>query len=94
MPRGKTSKPAPGQRIRVNDGVTMPEFPALSIAGWTGTVLETTGSGSKLKVILEWDNATLTSLPDDYRQHCEAQGLVYGMACLPGSDVHLVNHAP
>ncbi|WP_437203328.1 hypothetical protein [Planctomicrobium sp. SH664] len=89
MPRGKTEKPAAGLKIQVNEGVTMPEFAHLSIAGWRGTVLETSGSGSKLKVILEWDDATLAMMPEDYRLHCESQGLVFSMACLPGSDVQV-----
>ena len=89
MPRGKSPKPAPGQRVTVNDGVTMPEFPDLSIAGWSGTVLETSGSGSKMKVILQWDDAALAEMPDHYRDHCESQGLVFAMACLPAADIHL-----
>ena len=87
MPRGKTAKPTPGQHVKVTDGVTMPEFPDLAISGWTGKVMETTGSGAKMKVILEWDAATLPSIPDSYRQQCEAQGLLYSMACLPAADI-------
>lgn len=87
MPRGKTSKPTAGQRVRVVEGVTMPEFPDLSIAGWEGVVMETSGSGSKMKVILEWDAGALSVMPEHYRNHCESQGLVSAMACLPASAV-------
>ncbi len=90
MARGKSTKPAPGLRVKVIDGVTMPEFPDLSIAGWTGTVMETTGSGAKLKVVLEWDEATQASLPADYQAHCESQGLMAAMACLPANQLEIV----
>jgi hypothetical protein len=73
--------------VQVKEGVTMPEFPELSIAGWTGTVLENTGSGSKLKVVLEWEAGALAAMPESYRRHCESQGLMFTMACLPGTDV-------
>lgn len=91
MPKGKSPKPAPGQRVEVNAGVTMPEFDGLSIGGWRGTVLETSGSGSKTKVILEWDQEALTAMPEHYRSHCEAQGLVFAMACLPAGDLQVVS---
>jgi len=90
MARGKSPKPTPGQRVRVIDGATMPEFPELAIAGWTGQVLETTGTGAKLKVILEWDDETQTRVPENYRTHCEAQGLMHTMACLPSSDLEVL----
>jgi len=68
----------------------MPEFPNLPIEGWRGMVLETSGSGSKMKVILEWDDAALAQMPEDYRIHCESQGLVFSMACLMANDVQVV----
>jgi len=89
MPRGKSAKPAPGQRVKVTEGVAMPEFPDLSIAGWTGSVLETSGTGGKMKVILEWDAETQEKLPESYRAHCESQGLVSTMACLPAAELEV-----
>jgi hypothetical protein len=91
MPKGKSTKPTPGQRVEVHHGVAMPEFPDLSIGGWTGKVLETSGSGSKLKVILEWDESTLERMPESYRSHCESQGLVFAMACLPASELQTID---
>ncbi|MCA8998573.1 MAG: hypothetical protein KDA80_16355 [Planctomycetaceae bacterium] len=87
MAAAKKPKPTPGGRIQVNDGVNMPEFPDLPIGGWTGTVLETTGSGSKMKVILEWDDACLAAMPAEFKEQCESQGLMYSMACLTSADV-------
>jgi hypothetical protein len=91
MPKGKSTKPIPGQRVEVKNGVSMPEFPDLPIGGWQGKVLETSGSGSKLKVILEWDESTLARMPESYRSHCESQGLVFAMACLPASELQAVD---
>jgi len=89
MARGKSLKPTPGQHVKVVEGATMPEFPDLPIAGWTGLVLETTGTGAKLKVILEWDEPTQVRIPENYRAHCESQGLMHTMACLPSADLEV-----
>jgi len=89
MPPGKTPKPAAGQTVQVKDGVHMPEFPELPIGGWKGMVLETSGSGSKTKVILEWDESTVALIPESYRSQCESQGLLFTMACLPASEIEL-----
>lgn len=87
MAKSKTSKLGAGARIRVNDGVSMPEFAEIDISGWTGSVAESQGKGADVKYIVEWDAATLARMPDAYRQHCDAQGLYAGMACLAGGDV-------
>lgn len=87
MAKRQAAKLAAGHRIRVNDGVTMPEFPHLVIGGWTGMVMETAGRGPATKVILKWDESVVERIPDDYRKHCEAEGLFHEMACLPAADV-------
>lgn len=94
MPKAKSSKPVAGQRVRVRSGVTMPEFPDLSIAGWNASVVEATGSGAKLKVYLQWDEEAVAALPQSYREHCEAGGLELTMACLPGTAVELLDEQP
>jgi hypothetical protein len=87
MAKSKSSKPGVGSRIRVNDGVTMPEFPQVDISGWTGTISETQGRGADIKYIVEWDAGTRARMPADYVTHCEQNGLYAGMACLPGKDL-------
>jgi hypothetical protein len=87
MAKSKTSKLGAGARIRVNDGVSMPEFADIDISGWTGSVAESQGRGPDVKYIVEWDAATLSRMPESYRRHCDAHGLYAGMACLPGQDV-------
>ncbi len=79
-----------GTRVRVREQVTSPEFPDVSLAGWTGTIAEVTGKPPALKLIIEWDTATMGRLPADYVSRCEAQQLYYAMACLGSEDVDLV----
>ncbi|OYW13651.1 MAG: hypothetical protein B7Z55_16465 [Planctomycetales bacterium 12-60-4] len=82
--------PAPGSRVRVRDGVQSPEFPAVSLAGWTGTIVETTGKPPALKIILEWDAETMARMPSEYVAQCEAQQLYYSMACLGEADLEMI----
>ncbi len=87
MAQKKSSKLKAGAPIRVKAGVTLPENPEVVIAGWTGTVSEASGSGSALKYIVEWDDATEQAMPAGYREDCESQGLYFKMACLNAADV-------
>ena len=81
-----------GSMIQVKEGVCLPEFPEISCAGWTGMVVEVRGKKvSERTYILEWDEATEKKIPDAYKTHCEAQQLLYTMACLPGDDATLAD---
>ena len=81
--------PGPGTPIRVRDGVPSPEFPEVSLAGWSGTIVEVSGKPPAVKYILEWDANTMSQMPADYVAKCEAQQLYYSMACLPADAVDL-----
>jgi hypothetical protein len=86
MAKKKTAVGLPaGTRIRVKGGVTSPEFPEISIAGWTGSVLEASGKPPHLSYIVEWDQTTLDSMPAEYIQKCEADQLFHRMASLAES---------
>jgi hypothetical protein len=78
---------AAGARVRVKEGTTVPEFPEVSCAGWTGTVVEASGKKPNTKYVIEWDDATIAALPESYLKTCEAQGLFYRMACLDGGSI-------
>ncbi len=84
------AKLAAGIRVRVREGVTVPECPQFSADGWVGEVVEVKGRGSDQKVIVEWTDATIDSMPADYVQLCEQQGLYLQMACFTASDVETV----
>lgn len=73
---------AEGMRVRVREGVASPEFPEISIAGWTGSVCEVSGKASPTSCVLEWDADTLGRMPAEYVTRCEAGGLYHLMACL------------
>ena len=87
MAKKKASGGLVDSRIRVKPGVNSPEFPEISIAGWTGTVVEMTGKPPEHKVIIEWDAATMAAMPADYVTKCEAGQLYHAMASLNGDDV-------
>ena len=72
-----------GTRIRIRDGVTAPEFPDVSCAGWTGTIADVIGKKAEPQFVVEWDAATLERLPAAYREQCEQRNLLYTMACFP-----------
>lgn len=81
---------AAGTLIRVKPGEMSPEFPEISIAGWAGSVVETSGKPPQLFYIVEWDQATMDAMPAEYVQQCEAQQLYYRMASLPEAAVEQV----
>lgn len=71
-----------GAKVRVREGTVSPEFPEISIAGWTGTASEVTGKPPSISVVLEWDPETLAKMPPEYIAKCEKDGLYHLMACL------------
>jgi len=78
-----------GTRIRVKAGVASPDFPDVSFAGWTGSVMEVSGKPPAQKFIVEWDQQTIAGMPADYVSRCESQMLFHAMACLGGEDLEL-----
>jgi len=78
-----------GARIRVKASVASPDFPDVSFAGWTGSVVEVSGKPPAQKFIVEWDTATISAMPADYVARCEAQMLFHAMACLGAEDLEL-----
>ena len=87
MAKKKASGGLEGSRIKVKPGVNSPEFPEISLAGWTGAVVETTGKPPEQKVIIEWDSATLAAMPKDYISKCESGQLYHMMASLGSEDI-------
>lgn len=90
MAKKKATGGLEGARIRVKPGVNSPEFPDISLAGWTGTVVETSGKPPAQSVIIEWDSSTLASMPPAYLANCESQQLYHIMASLPATDVETI----
>ena len=78
---------SPGTPVRVKPGVSVPEFPAVSCAGWSGIVVERVGSKSAAKYVIEWDDPTVDRMPRSYVEQCESQNLFYRMACLSAEEL-------
>lgn len=76
-----------GSSVRVKEGVEAPDLPGYSIAGWTGTVSQISGKKGNKKIFIEWDDPTLDSMSDEFRQACEEKQLYHLMACLTEDDL-------
>jgi hypothetical protein len=86
-------KLSPGQRIRIKAGVTAPEFPDVSCAGWTGVVMELIGKKTDPGYVVEWDRETLEAMPESYKDECEERKLMYSFACFSLSDMEAVDES-
>ena len=82
-----TSKLAAGARIRIKPGVTVPEFPDVVCAGWTGSISELIGKKTDPKYVIEWDDSVVAAMPPAYIAKCEESGLYYRMACFTSDDI-------
>ncbi len=78
------SGPGVGTKIRVREGITMPEFPSVNCSGWTGEIVDTAGGKENPQFVIEWDSETKSRLPQSYIDDCEKKQLLFTMACLPG----------
>jgi hypothetical protein len=76
-----------GTPIRVREGVTAPEFPGVSCAGWTGVVRDHIGPKASPQIVVEWDEATLAVIPPAYKDQCEERNLLYTMSCFAEADL-------
>lgn len=91
MAKKKASGGLEGSRIKVKPSVNSPEFPEISLAGWTGTVVETSGKPPDQKVIIEWDAATIAGMPQEYVSKCESGQLYHVMASLGLDDIEVAS---
>ncbi len=83
MTAKKATKKIPvGTDVVVKEGMTFPELPDFSIAGWTGVIREHSGKKADPKYIIEWDQPTLDAMPAEFAAKCEEQNLYHLMVCL------------
>ncbi len=78
-----------GSRIRAKAGVTSPDFPDISFAGWTGKIVEVSGKKAPFKYFIEWDDAICSAMPQSYIDRCEQQQIYHRWACLSDTDIEL-----
>ena len=84
--------PGAGTRIRVRDGVTIPEFPSVSCGGWTGVIIDVSGKENP-QYVIEWDGDSLQRMPKSYIEECEQKHLLYSMACLAADALEFLDAA-
>lgn len=85
-----SSRMAVGARVRVKDGISAPDIPEVSIAGWTGTITQVSKKKSGTQFFVEWDEATQAAMSEQFRQLCEERMLYHAMACLAPDDLELL----
>ena len=82
-----TSQFKKGDSIQVKEGVNLPEFSEFSCSGWTGMIVDLLGKKSDPKIVIEWDDSIIESMPAEYIKLCEEKQLFYRMACLTAPEV-------
>ncbi len=76
-----------GKAVKVKDGITAPDLPDFSIAGWSGTIVEVGGKKTARKYFIEWDATTLGAMPAEYTDACEEKQLYHLMTCLTSDQI-------
>ena len=71
-----------GTRVQVKPGVSAPDVPEVSIAGWTGRITQISKKKAGRQFFVEWDQATLEQMPPEYLSLCEERMLFHAMSCL------------
>lgn len=82
-----------GDRVKVKEGVNLPEFTEYSCSGWTGTIVDLLGKKTDPKVVIEWDEEIVEAMPADYVSLCEEKQLFYRMACLTGPEIETLDES-
>ena len=79
-----------GDKIRVKDGVTDPDYPDRSIGGWTGKVSDIERHLNEEVILIEWDDITLRKfITLDFIEQCEENKLEYRQMYLYPEDVEV-----
>jgi hypothetical protein len=76
-----------GDRVRVKQGVSDPDFPDMALGGWTGTITEVLEHKGKINCIFELDERTLASIHPIFKRRCEIEGLDHGFMALGQEDI-------
>ena len=77
----------PGAKVRVQRGVTDPDFPDIPLGGWSGTIREVHRAKSEVTYLIAWDQRTLRGIHPIYRKRCERDGLEFETMWLEETDI-------
>jgi hypothetical protein len=76
-----------GDPVRVRPGTRDPDFPNLSLDGWTGDVLESTLEDDEVLYHIQWDQHTLAAMSATARDEARQRGLALDSMWLGEEDV-------
>ena len=79
-----------GTRVVIKTGVTAPDMPEFSIEGWTGRLKQISKKKAGRQFFVEWDEATLGNMSEEFRNLCEERMLFHAMVCLPEDALEIV----
>lgn len=89
---GKTmTKLAAGMKVRVKEGVPVPEFPERTCSHWTGEIVDLIGKKSAPKYVIQWDDETVAGFDDEYIKACEEKNLYHLMGCFEIDDLEEID---
>jgi hypothetical protein len=77
---------AVGTNVGVRRGVADPNFPHLSIEGWSGTIVEI-DENRAAACLVRWDGSTMEYADPVWRAPCERDGLVFEEMWLAEKDL-------
>lgn len=80
-----------GGVVRVKDGITDPDDPQIDWSGWHGRLTDLSRlDQEKPTILIGLDSITIRSLPVEYIEECEEQGLGWSELYVYSEDVDLV----
>src|SRR4051812_10313390 len=77
----------PGAKVRVQRGVSDPDFPDIPLGGWAGTVMEVEQVKGEPTYLIEGDGETPKGIHPVYRERCERDGLEFETMWLGEDDI-------
>ena len=83
-----------GDKVRVQYGVIVPDFPEIPLGGWTGTVTEVEQTDDQITYEIEWDQRTLRGMHPVYRKRCERDGFEMESMWLGEEDIERDDGTP
>jgi hypothetical protein len=83
-----------GEKVRAKPGVKDPDFPAMPLGGWSGTITEIIEHEGQINCVFKLDGRTLASLHPIFKRRSENEGLDYRFMGLGQEDIELDDGVP
>lgn len=85
---------APGAKVRVKPGTSVPDCADIPLGGWAGTIEEVDQRSEPATYLVEWNRHTLNHVHPVYRKRCERDGLERERMWLSEEDLEPDNGEP